>query len=110
MNSKETKYNEWEYVELENIPFYCYNLENGDKLIYSVDECGMLDYYTMYLKELNIRHDYSKEEISIMNMFYIASGEDIEVIRSLITLNYKSMIGADLSYLEGIYLEGMVGD
>lgn len=99
---KEIKYNEWEDIELENVPFCRYKLENGDQLIYSMNEYGLLDLATIYLKESNTMRHYEEDEMSVVNMIFIASGEDIEMIRSLIKLDYKAMLDGDYSYLRGM--------
>ena len=94
-----SEYNKWVETELEGVMFYQYKLENGDKIIYSVNEYGLVDCFVIYIKEFGTVYKHSSEELSIMNMLYIAGGDDIEALRVIMTLTYKSVIGADLSYL-----------
>ena len=94
-----SEYNKWVETELEGVLFYQYKLENGDKIIYSVNEYGLVDCFVIYIKESNTMHKHSQEELSVMNMLYVAGGDDIEALRAIMTLTYKSVIGAGLSHL-----------
>lgn len=94
-----SEYKKWVETELEEVTFYQYELENGDKIIYSVNEYGLVDCFVIYIKESNTIHKHLQEELSVMNMLYIAGGEDIEALRVMMTLTYKSVIGEDLSHL-----------
>lgn len=102
MIKKENIYDEWIETELKGVSFYHYDLQNGDKIIYSVNEYGLVDCFVIYIKELNNKYSHSQEELSIMNMLYIAGGEDLEELRVMMKLTYKSMIGEDLSYFGGM--------
>lgn len=102
---KDIKYNEWTDIKMDGVQFYQYELENGDKIIYSVNEYGLVDCFVIYIKESNTMHKHSQEELSVMNMLYIAGGEDIEALRAMMTLTYKSVIGEDLSHLGRVIVD-----
>ena len=91
------EYNKWIETELKNIPFYQYNLENGDMLIYSVNGYGFIDLFCIYIDGSKYYH--KDEELHILNILYISSGDNIEMIRSIMNLTYKEMLNGDYSYL-----------
>jgi hypothetical protein len=94
-----SEYKKWVETELEEVTFYQYELENGDKIIYSVNEYGLVDCFVIYIKESNTIHKHLQEELSLLNVLYISSGEDIETLRSIMKLTYKEISTGDYSYL-----------
>lgn len=85
------EYNKWIEIKSNDVIFYKYDLENGDSIIYSMnDEVGLVDLFCIYIKEKNIR--YTKELMSL-NILYIASGEDVETLRALMKNIYQEHIG-----------------
>lgn len=93
----EIKYNEWIEVEVKGIPFFKYELENGDKIIYSMNEFDILDIFCIYINGATKYH--TQDELGVLNMLYISSGENLETLRSIMNLTYKEMLTGDYSYL-----------
>ena len=91
------EYNKWIETELKNISFCHYNLENGDMLIYSVNEYGFVDLFCIYIDGSKYYHN--DDELGVLNMLYISSGNNIDTIRSIMNLTYKEMLNGDYSYL-----------
>ena len=85
------EYNKWIEIKSNDVIFYKYDLENGDSVVYSMnDEVGLVDLFCIYTKKEDIRYT---EELMSLNMLYIASGEDTEMLRALMKMTYQEHIG-----------------
>ena len=82
---------------MDGVQFYKYELENGDKIIYSMNEYELIDVFCVYVGGCTKFHN--PEELSLLNVLYISFGEDIETLRSIMKLTYKEISTGDYSYL-----------
>ena len=47
-----TEYNKWIEIKSNDVIFYKYDLENGDSIVYSMnDEVGLVDLFCIYIKK-----------------------------------------------------------
>ena len=91
---------EWIKVEVEGENFWKYVFDNGDIIFYSIDkEDGLIDLFNMYIKADKIKYI---EDLGSLNMLYLSSGFDIEVIRAIMKISYKERTEKGYYFIEGM--------